>query len=200
MKQNKIQIWHAVIHTDIIIGLMIVWGVFILYLTGCSSQSASFGPKREPVHALVMTFEDLPGAAGSGRVFTPAFRSAMESVSYKNNTPYVAISNLALHKTLKELNLEFKEWEDPAQQMQIARHAGADVIITGKVTAWKKGNIAQSATVGFDAECVSTTDGSVLWTISETGSPFKMALEERTQENCAKEVATKGVNKIKGQL
>ena len=56
------------------------------------------------------------------------------------------------------------------------------------------------ASVGFIAECVSTKTNEILWSVSSTGSPFKMALPERTPEFCAEEVALDGINKIREML
>lgn len=127
---------------------------------------------REPVRAFILTFQDAPNARGSGEVFTTAFKNALQTASLKTGTPYITLS----------------------------QNIGADVAISGRVTLWKKGGWTEMASVGFIAECVSTKTHEVLWSVSSTGSPFKMSLPERTPEFCAEQVALDGINKIRKML
>jgi len=183
-----------------VVSLLVTLGLGIPLLPGCYSGAAITQSSREPLTALVIDFDDAKAAPGSGRTFTSAFTTALESVSSRNNKPYVILSSLAVHRTLDQLQLGLNDWQDPAKRMDIAKKAGADVLIVGAVTHWKKGNIAQSATVGYAAQCMSASDGRVLWSISQSASPFRWALEDRTPENCAKEVAIKGIKTIKNHL
>lgn len=147
--------------------------IILLFSPGCAANnnnnlSVSSG---KTVRVFVDTFEDAPDAPGSGKLFTSAFTSALQTVSSKVNARYVLMTD----------------------------RASADAIITGRVTIWKKGGWTEQATVGFAAECVAAT-GEILWNVSEAGRPFRMALEQRTPEYCAEAVALDGIHKIRQRL
>ena len=146
--------------------------IVFLLLSGCAATSTISGPARKPIRVFVVTFEDAPDAPGSGKLFTSAFTTALQTVSSKVKVRYILLT----------------------------KKVGADATISGRVTVWKKGSWTEMATVGFTAECVSTETSEILWSVSEVGRPFRMALEQRTPEYCAEAVALDGIHKIRKWL
>ena len=56
---------------------------------------------------------------------------------------------------------------------------GADIIITGRVTAWKDGNLFVMPVVGFEATCLSVKDSTITCSMSYSGDVYRAGLPER---------------------
>ncbi|MFA5292646.1 MAG: hypothetical protein WC496_06380 [Phycisphaerae bacterium] len=169
-------------------------------IAGCTSSNKRILPENKNIKAVLIPFEDAQNKPGSGRIFSVAFKSALAKISSKEKVPYIFLSTLDLNHAIKQLQLQQTDWEDPNKRHEIARQAGANVIITGQVTVWNKGDLFKYAMVGFAAECVSLDTGKILWNIFETNNTGGWSVEERTPEYGAKKVAEKGIKTIVEKL
>ncbi len=153
-------------------GRFLLLAVILSFMAGCAANSNIAVSTGKTVRVFITPFEDAPGAPGSGRVFTPAFTTALQTVSSKVSARYI----------------------------QSTRKDAADATITGRVTVWKKGGWTEMATVGFAAECVESETGDILWSVSEVSRPWASALENRTPEYNAEDAALDGLHKIRNKL
>jgi hypothetical protein len=154
--------------------------VLLAIVSGCAAgappteevqPTASDRPART-LRVFVETFEDAPDSPGSGSMFTPVFMTALQSVAASVNARYV----------------------------QTTKKDTAEGVITGRVTVWKDGSFSKQATVGFNATCVHTESGDVLWTVSDVSRPWATARENRTAEYVSGAAATHGLRLIRDQL
>ena len=143
-----------------------------LLLSGCATNGNVAVPSGKTLRVFITSFEDAPNAPGSGKMFTSAFTTALQTVSSKVNAQYI----------------------------QSTRMDAADASITGRVTVRKKGSWTEMATVGFTAECVGLDTGDILWSVSEVSRPWASALENRTPEYNAEDAALDGLHKIRKKL
>ena len=160
--------WTAMFHC----GRFLLLAVILSSMAGCAANSNVAVSSGKTIRVFIAPFEDAPGAPGSGRVFTPAFTTALQTVSSKVNARY-------LRSTRKD---------------------AVDATITGRVTVWENGSWTQMATVGFTAECVDSDTGDFLWSVSEVSRPWASALENRTPEYNAEDAALDGLHKIRKKL
>jgi hypothetical protein len=71
---------------------------------------------------------------------------------------------------------------------RVAKLLGANLVVTGKVTKWKDGNLLFMPMVGFEARCRSVEDSTMVWTISRTAEVFMSSLPERKANLAAPKV------------
>jgi len=171
-------------------------------MVNCTSTSGRIEPEiltdiGEPIKVAVLDFEDEPENPKSGNTFASIFMDALIEITYGK---YIPLERRKIEAYRQEFKLKQAGLIDEEQSKEIGRLAGADAVIIGKVTLWKKGNIFTQAAVGYTARCITVETGKILWYSSFSGTVWKMALEQRKPEIIAKNAALKGLKKIKYML
>ena len=113
---------------------------------------------------------------------------------------YIPLERAKIDRIVKEWKFEQTDLFDEEKCKEVGKLVGADAVVLGKVTLWKKGTFFTQPAVGYSARCVSVETGEILWASSLSGTVWKNAMEERKPEIVAQEVALEGLSKIRYML
>jgi hypothetical protein len=133
------------------------------------------GAEQATGHVLMLLpFADAPGSPGSGAFLAETLAGTL----LDETTGYEMVAPARVKEEISRFRVAGEELTT-TDYLQLGRSLGADIVITGKVTAWKDGNLFFMPVVSFEANCLSVEDSMITCSMSHSGDVFKAALPER---------------------
>lgn len=150
----------------------------LLAIPCCALILAACGPrlfvKNRPAkgqrpRVAVLPFADAPGQPGTGELAREAFATEILSVD-----AYQVIDRASFEKLLDEHRLAATGAIDPSKAVEVGKLLGADAVVVGAVTEYKKRNLLMfpPARVGITARMIDANTGVVDWSAQKSvGGP-----------------------------
>ncbi|MBI4349302.1 MAG: DUF799 family lipoprotein [Elusimicrobia bacterium] len=150
----------------------------LLVVACCASLLSACGPrlfvKNRPAkgqrpRVAVLPFADYPGQAGTGELAREAFSTEILAVE-----AYQVIDRASFQKLLDEHRLSATGAIDPSKAVEVGKLLGADAVVVGAVTEYKKRNLLMfpPARVGISARMIDAKTGVVDWSAQKSvGGP-----------------------------
>ena len=127
------------------IRILPVFSLIILlnFLFNCTPKSFSYKPVipsdiGETIKVAILDFENDPESPNSGSTFSEIFMDALMELTQGK---YIPLERSKIANVLKEFSLSQSGLIDEGESKKIGKMVGADAVIMGKVTLWKKGTI-----------------------------------------------------------
>jgi len=148
------------------------------------------GIERDRV--VILPFSDCADTPGSGQAFTNVLYSTLAA---ELESKYDVIDLTLIEGAISELKRAMPIHSKAQLADAVGKKFDADLIVTGDLTAWKRGGWTKMPIVGFSVHCRSITTSSIVWSISHSDSVWMAALERRVPEIAAGEVIKKALKK-----